>query len=430
MRISHPSGDDSLFPIYNGTQYYLDRSTMKVSWDGFYDSESGIASYEVALYQNCGKQIRDFVSTSSQTSYIFTDLELNSTLGLNDYFAVVRGRNGAGQYAEVSSSTVILTSDPPTAGEVLVDCNANSLAIQVGGFDGGSAPIVRYSVLVCFHRLIIGVNIQLTGYFLQVGSVPYANDTGTTCDLKVPCEPCECNVKNLQGPDGSTYHVSVIASMSILYHSSSTSLDLTTNPFPVNGAGLSTSPAIGSATCTSSGLTQSAGFAWNLTTARPWAVNLESKSQSTIVLSGYGLSNFFASSASPTFTCLFNSSTITLDDSLRSPTAVLEGMNDPNTANIPVVKCPAPYNLSVRSQDTTLTVRLQAPDTTKSNMLVIPHRSGPAGDWSNAAPRVAHVVGDKADVHISRSLFNLSWSVDTLQQPSYFKIRHSEASGS
>ncbi|KAJ3152851.1 hypothetical protein HDU89_001056 [Geranomyces variabilis] len=140
------SGAGSLAPLASdGTQLYLDPSTVNVSWSF---TSGNIEGYRVALFQAPGTVIQPFVSVGARASFTFVNLDLQTQGPGQNYIAVVEARTAAGLYAEIKRPFRII-ADAPGVGQVtVVSVNSTAVTFFVNGFFDPNALSVTYEVSV------------------------------------------------------------------------------------------------------------------------------------------------------------------------------------------------------------------------------------------------------------------------------------------
>ncbi|KAJ3156093.1 hypothetical protein HDU86_004061 [Geranomyces michiganensis] len=158
ISITFPSADTtggtSLTPLAkDGTQLYLDPSTVNVTWSF---TSGNVEDYRVALFQAPGTAIKSFVSVGAQSSFTFVNLALQTRGPGQNYFAVVQAWTAAGLYSEIKRPFRVI-GDSPGAGQVtVVSVDAATVTFFVNGFFDPNALAVTYE--------------------FSLGTAPYATD--------------------------------------------------------------------------------------------------------------------------------------------------------------------------------------------------------------------------------------------------------------
>ncbi|XP_076076023.1 uncharacterized protein LOC143046845 [Mytilus galloprovincialis] len=148
-------------PDYNmNVTFTPDSTTLTVTWEGFSDPESDIASYKISLWNksSCSNQgsevlMVDWITLGSNYSqYMFTELQLQEN---TPYITKLMASNNAGLSVSIISAPVLYDSSVPTAGHV------------VDGTDFKDS------------RVWFGSSSSITGTFLHL-----ANAVGPSCPVQ------------------------------------------------------------------------------------------------------------------------------------------------------------------------------------------------------------------------------------------------------
>ncbi|KAJ3164522.1 hypothetical protein HDU87_003694, partial [Geranomyces variabilis] len=307
ISIAFPSADtagaSSLAPLaQDGTQLYLDSSTVNVSWSF---TSGNIENYRVALFQAPGTAIKPFISVGAQSSFTFVNLGLQTQGPGQNYIAVVEAWTAAGLYSEITRPFRVI-GDSPGAGQVtVVSVDAATVTFFVNGFFDPNALSVTYEVLL--------------------GTAPYAADQKQVRFADCGLAPC-------------SYSISASISTNTIFY-------LTVRA--VNEAGLFSAPATAPVTLPtpmSVGSSQTLDtFLWNVTMISP----IVNSDWPNAVLTGTNLSMFLTSGSAPTsVSCVW--STQTIDGTLAAA----------GNEDAPTITCGAPLSSSF-SDGTSLTLAVK-----------------------------------------------------------------------
>ncbi|CAC5392346.1 unnamed protein product [Mytilus coruscus] len=155
------AGELTCGPDYNmNITYTPDSTALTITWEGFSDSESDIASYKISLLNksSCSDQssevlMVDWITLDSNYSrYMFTELQLKGNI---IYIIKLIATNHAGQFISTESAPIFYDSSKPTSGHV------------VDGTD------------FLNDRVWFGSSATITGTFLHL-----ANPEGPSCPVQ------------------------------------------------------------------------------------------------------------------------------------------------------------------------------------------------------------------------------------------------------
>ncbi|KAJ3156088.1 hypothetical protein HDU86_004056 [Geranomyces michiganensis] len=295
--ISFPGVDpgSSMSPIsLDGTQLYLDRSCVNVSWSSF---TGNVIKYRVALFQEPGTPVVPFRSVGILSSWNFAGLNLTSQGPGSVYRAVIQAWTAAGIYSEISTSFRVVDGRPGPGTVTVVSASGSSVLFYVTGFADPNPLKIQYEI--------------------SVGKNPYGVDGPQIVRPDCGRTPCSYTYEwNLgSAPPGTIFYLSVRA---------------------FNEGGLFSDPAttpIMLPVPMSNALSAGRGtpFLWNVTARNPFL----NAYQTDAILTGSNLTLFLVNStATVPVRCKFNN-TISTTGQL----AVVGG-----NFKDPVVICPAPYN--------------------------------------------------------------------------------------
>ncbi|VDI54125.1 Hypothetical predicted protein [Mytilus galloprovincialis] len=160
------AGELTCGPDYHmNVTYTPDSTTLTVTWEGFSDPESGIASFKISLWNKsaCTDQssevlMVDWITLGSNYSqYMFTELQLQENI---PYIIKLMATNHAGQFVSTESAPILYDSSKPTSGHVVdgtdfVDDRVwfGSSTIVTGTFlhlanpEGPSCPVQAVSMI-------------------------------------------------------------------------------------------------------------------------------------------------------------------------------------------------------------------------------------------------------------------------------------------
>ncbi|CAC5409205.1 unnamed protein product [Mytilus coruscus] len=154
-------GELTCGPDYHmNVTYTPDSTTLTITWEGFIDLESDIASYKISLWNksSCTDQssevlMVDWITLGSNYSqYTFTELQLQGNI---PYIIKLMATNHAGQFVSTESAPILYDSSKPTSGHV------------VDGTD------------FINDRVWFGSSATITGTFLHL-----ANPEGPSCPVQ------------------------------------------------------------------------------------------------------------------------------------------------------------------------------------------------------------------------------------------------------
>ncbi|KAJ3147888.1 hypothetical protein HDU86_007626 [Geranomyces michiganensis] len=371
VSVSFPGYDPMglISPIsLNGTQLYLDKSCLNVSWNGF---TGNIEKYRVALFRAPGTQIRNFTAVGTATSWAFANLTLSSTGSrTGGYFAVVQAWNAAGLFTE----RIRFFSLAAAAGDGTVkvtSVTASGISFYIGGFtDPGGLS---------------------TNYSISLGRARYGGDVWQQTRQSCAAPPC-------------SYQILTAIEPSVVYFLS---------VWAVNEAGLVSKPALTQAilpVAMSIGATasQKLPFQWNITADVPFT----SVYQPTVFLRGVNLSFFLQKDEAREVLCKYTA---------PNSTALLpiKGSLQISSADErePVLRCPSPSEEIPDGGHLTLTVEIA---NVTSNALKIWRRDRPP--WNTSEPRCGLYRDPSSSYRISTALAWVSWATD-LPMIAFWKIK-------
>ncbi|KAI8585237.1 hypothetical protein BDZ88DRAFT_492111 [Geranomyces variabilis] len=361
LSISFPGVDPDrkLSPVApDGTQLYLDRSSLNVSWSSF---TGNIEQYRVALFQNPGTQIKPFVNVAALSSWTFSGLSLNTTGPGASYFAVVQAWSAAGIYSEKIKRFRVVTAPPGTGTVTIVSASSGSISFYVLGFADINNLGIKYEVSVGLARF----------------------EASVTQETRESCKDQPCS-----------YDISASLTPSVMYF-------LTVRA--VNDAGLwsdpTTVPVILSAPMLQGYSSfKKLPFSWNITTDIPhmsaWSPN--------ITLSGAGLANFLPKYGRVSLFCNFT------DVANNNVGQWLGDLQAPNDEDHPTITCPSPYEQVQDGDFLTLKVLINGTD---SNLLRIWRRDQPPA-WSTAVPQTGPVFTQGSTYRVSTTSVVISWTTN------------------
>ncbi|KAJ3166065.1 hypothetical protein HDU88_003610 [Geranomyces variabilis] len=361
------SGAGSLAPLASdGTQLYLDPSTVNVSWSF---TSGNIEDYRVALFQAPGTVIQPFVSVGARASFTFVNLDLQTRGPGQNYIAVVEAWTAAGLYAEIQRPFRII-ADAPGAGQVtVVSVNSTAVTFFVNGFLDPNALPVTYEV--------------------SLGTAPYAADQMQAGLADCGISPC-------------TYSMSAAINTTTIYY-------LTARA--VNEAGLFSAPAttavaLPTPMSVGSSLTLNS-FLWNVTMISP----IVNSNWSNAVLTGTNLSMFLTSGSAATSVSCNWSALQTTDGTLAAA----------GNEDAPKITCGAPFNSSF-TDGTSLTLAVKINGSLSNSVKV--WRRELRSDWASPIPQVGLAVSSASSYRLSTRVAIVRWTT-TVPTISYFRIRRS-----
>ncbi|KAJ3166066.1 hypothetical protein HDU88_003611 [Geranomyces variabilis] len=295
--ISFPGVDsgNSMSPIaLDGSQLYLDRSCVNVSWSSF---TGNVIKYRVALLQEPGNIVVPFRSVGVMTSWTFAGLNLTSRGPGSEYRAAVQAWTAAGIYSEITTPFRVVDGRPGPGTLTVVSASGSSVLFYVTGFADPNPLKVQYEI--------------------SVGKNPYGAEGPPVIRLDCGSTICSYTYEWTLGsaPPGTIFYLSVRA---------------------FNEAGLFSDPATTPVMLPvpmADGLSAGRGtrFLWNVTASNPFL----NAYQTDAILTGGNLTLFLVNSTAVLpVTCNFNK-TISTTGKLA---VVGDNFKDP------VVTCPAPYN--------------------------------------------------------------------------------------
>ncbi|KAJ3168101.1 hypothetical protein HDU87_001242 [Geranomyces variabilis] len=369
--ISFPGVDpgNSMSPIgLDGTQLYLDRSCVNVSWSAF---TGNVIKYRVALFQEPGTPVVPFRSVGILSSWNFAGLSLTSQGPGSMYRAVVQAWTAAGIYSEISTPFRVVEGRPGPGTATVVSASGSSVLFYVTGFADPNPLKIQYEI--------------------SVGKNPYGADGPQIVMPDCGSPPCSYTYEWTLGsaPPGTIFYLSVRA---------------------FNEGGLFSDPATTPVMLPvpmSNGVSAGGGtpFLWNVTASNPF-LNVY---QTDAILTGSNLTLFLVNdTATLPVTCKFNNSIST-----TGQLAVVGG-----NFNDPVVTCPAPYNEASDGAYLTLVVQI---NNVLSNPVVFWRREI-TPTWSSSIPQCGLFLNASSGYRISSAVTTVSWT-DVGTDVGFFKIK-------
>ncbi|KAJ3152859.1 hypothetical protein HDU89_001064 [Geranomyces variabilis] len=369
--ISFPGVDsgNSMSPIaLDGSQLYLDRSCVNVSWSSF---TGNVIKYRVALLQEPGNIVVPFRSVGVMTSWTFAGLNLTSRGPGSEYRAAVQAWTAAGIYSEITTPFRVVDGRPGPGTLTVVSASDSSVLFYVTGFADPNPLKVQYEI--------------------SVGKNPYGAEGPPVVRLDCGSTICSYTYEWTLGsaPPGTIFYLSVRA---------------------FNEAGLFSDPATTPVMLPvpmADGLSAGRGtwFLWNVTASNPFL----NAYQTDAILTGGNLTLFLVNSTAVLpVTCNFNK-TISTTGKLA---VVGDNFKDP------VVTCPAPYNEVSEGGYLTLVVQI---NNVLSNPVVFWRREI-TSTWTSSIPQCGLFLNASSVYRISSAVATISWT-NAVTNIGFFKIK-------